>query len=126
MGAERRIFRVSAGDVAEAVLVRAAGSTETTDAFTVPSSKTLRITDSELSTQQSSVNTIIRLREGTTTAGQEIRRFVLSAAQTLAIDSRVPFRVDGGNNGQSLVLTSEQPGASPAVAVSALLMGQQD
>jgi hypothetical protein len=126
MAAERRIFRVGTGAVAETLLTRAPlNVAETTDYFNVAAGKVLRMTDFRF-TSEGTTDAVFRLRAGQTTAGEELARWVLPTAMTYAQDVRTPLRIDGGNNGQDLALTCECPVASPIGRVSAAVIGHQD
>jgi hypothetical protein len=129
--AEVRTFRVSAGSVIEAIMVRAAGNVaETTEYFTVPAGKVWRLVCGTFTTllhRQVGGNTVIRVRLGQTLAGEVIFRYVMPDAQSASGNLHTPFRVDGGANGQDLVLTVEQPQAGPAPArATALLIAHRD
>jgi hypothetical protein len=129
MAAERRIFRETAGSVAEAIMIRDALNTaETTEYFNVASGKVLRLTDFRFTTQLTGSDTVFRLRgSGQTIAtAEEVARWVMADSGTYAQDQRTPLRLDGGDNGTDWILTVEMPGASPVAVASAAVIGHQD
>lgn len=128
MSAERRIHRAVAATSTEQVLALLPGNTtETTNSWNVPNGKVYRITDHMLTTLCAGA-VVYRIRKGTTTAGEEIARYVLNGVQTFQPDFKTPFRLDGGSllNGQDFVLTAVAPGESGSCDVSWTVVGQQD